>query len=107
MRHGDWWFSPDLVTARHVMRGTEIRLTRAERRLLAALAARPGRLRSRQELLDAVSGPGSDASDRSVDYLVSRLRRKLGDSARRPRYIATHYGEGYIWIADRSGEPGA
>jgi DNA-binding response OmpR family regulator len=64
-------------------------------------------LRSRQALLDVVSGPGSDASDRSVDYLVSRLRRKLGDSARRPRYIATHYGEGYIWIADGVPDAGA
>jgi DNA-binding response OmpR family regulator len=107
MQHGDWWFSPDLINARHLGRGTEIRLTRAERRLLAALVARPGRLRSRQALLDMVSGPGSDASDRSVDYLVSRLRRKLGDSARRPRYIATHYGEGYIWIADGVPDAGA
>jgi SulP family sulfate permease len=46
-------------------------------------------------------------SDRSIDYLVNRVRRKLGDSARRPHYIETRYGEGYVWIAYRSSEPPA
>ena len=52
-----------------------------------------------QELLDAIAGSGSVGTDRSIDFLINRLRAKLGDSARSPTMIATQYGEGYIWIA--------
>ena len=79
--------------------GTAIRFTRTERLLLACLCSHAGMLRSREQLLDAVGEIGSDASDRNVDFYITRLRRKIGDSARSPRYIATRYGEGYVWIA--------
>ena len=80
--------------------GAPIRFIRAERRLLAKFAGRPGVVLSRDLLLDAVSGEGSDAVDRSIDFLINRLRRKLGDSARQPTFIETRYGEGYVWIAE-------
>ena len=85
--------------------GTPIRFTRAERRLLAKFAGRVGIVLSRDQLLDAVSGQGSDAVDRSIDFLINRLRRKLGDSARQPTFIETRYGEGYVWIAERQATP--
>lgn len=37
--------------------------------------------------------------ERNIDYLVNRLRKRLGDNARKPRFIATQYGEGYVWLA--------
>jgi len=49
-------------------------------------------------LLDEVASE-SDISDRNIDFLVNRLRTKPGDSAKSPKYIATQYGEGYVWIA--------
>ena len=61
------------------------------------LALHPRRLFSRAQLIDKIS-PGSD-SDRYVDYLVARVRTKLGDNPRDPAFIATHHGEGYLWIA--------
>ena len=76
-----------------------IQLTRSERSALALLASNPDRLISRDRILDAVSEEGSGKSDRNVDFLINRLRRKLSDDARNPRYIATRYGEGYVWIA--------
>lgn len=79
--------------------GRELRFTRAERAVLTALAANPRRVMSRDRLLDAVSGTGSDAVDRNIDFVINRLRGKLGDKARAPRFIATQYGEGYVWIA--------
>ena len=82
--------------------GREIRFSRAERILLAKFTANPKAVLSRDRLLDAITGPGSDASDRNIDFVINRLRRKLGDSARRPVYIATQYGEGYVWVADRA-----
>ena len=80
--------------------GGPIALTRAERIALKLLSSHPHRLITREQLLDAVSEPGSDKNDRNVDFLMNRLRRKLSDDARQPRFIATRYGEGYVWIAE-------
>ncbi|QIB33129.1 winged helix-turn-helix domain-containing protein [Ancylobacter pratisalsi] len=79
--------------------GEQVRFTRSERALLLALSRNPHRLMQRGQLLDAIAPTQADASDRNVDFLVNRLRTKLGDSARSPRFIATQYGEGYVWIA--------
>jgi len=88
---------------RHAVRddGLTVRLSRLERLATQALVRRPGAVLTRDGLLDALTGPGSDAADRNIDLLITRLRRKLGDPARSPIYIATHYGEGYSWIAPR------
>ncbi|GGF75242.1 hypothetical protein GCM10007301_38900 [Azorhizobium oxalatiphilum] len=82
--------------------GKQIRFTRSERALLLALSRNPHRLMRRSQLLDTIASADSDTSDRNVDFLINRLRAKLGDSARAPRYIATQYGEGYVWIATPS-----
>lgn len=58
----------------------EIDLTGAEFDLLHALLSRPGRLLSREQLLDLTGGRNSDPFDRSIDVLMSRIRRKLRDS---------------------------
>ncbi|MDI6024651.1 helix-turn-helix domain-containing protein [Corticibacterium sp. UT-5YL-CI-8] len=81
--------------------GEQIWFTRSERALLLAFSRNPHRLMQRAQLLDAIALTQTDASDRNVDFLVNRLRTKLGDSARAPRYIATQYGEGYVWIAKK------
>ena len=90
-------FDADFVGATRE-NGERLRFSRHDRAVLRALARRPGQLFSRDQLLDAMD-PEGESSDRNVDYVVNRLRRKLNDSARAPRYIATQYGEGYIWIA--------
>ncbi len=92
-------FHEDLLSARD-LGGREITFTRAERTVLSTFMAHPQRLLTRNALLDAISGVGSDASDRNVDFLINRLRAKLGDPARSPRFIATRYGEGYVWVAE-------
>jgi two-component system phosphate regulon response regulator OmpR len=58
----------------------EIDLTGAEFDLLQAFLERPGRVLSRDQLLDLTRGREGDVLDRSIDVLVSRLRRKLGDT---------------------------
>lgn len=86
--------------------GLEVRFTRSESRLLAYMVRNAGRLLSRNQLLDAVSEPGSDKSDRNIDFTINRLRRKLNDDPKNPRFIATRYGEGYVWVAKAaSGRP--
>lgn len=86
--------------------GLEVRFTRSESRLLHHLVRNAGRLLSRNQLLDAISEPGSDKSDRNIDFTINRLRRKLNDDPKNPRFIATRYGEGYVWVAkSASGRP--
>ncbi len=94
-------FHEDLLSARDLA-GKEVTFTRAERTVLSTFMAHPQRLLTRNTLLDAISGVGSDSSDRNVDFLINRLRAKLGDPARSPRFIATRYGEGYVWVAEPS-----
>ena len=69
----------------------EVRFTRAERAVLEAFLHNPGRLLTRDQLLDAIGGEGSDMSDRRVDFVINRLRGKLMDPARQPRLIETRY----------------
>ncbi|QRM54996.1 response regulator [Sinorhizobium sp. BG8] len=59
--------------------GSEIDLTGGEFELLIAFLERPGRVLSRDSLLDLTQGRSAEPFDRSIDVLVSRLRRKLGD----------------------------
>ncbi|MBW8811512.1 MAG: winged helix-turn-helix domain-containing protein, partial [Lysobacter sp.] len=75
--------------------GTWLPLTRLEYGLLRALLRTPGRIRSRDALLDEVWGSDGDATDRTVDTHVKTLRAKL--RAVRPELepIATHRGMGY------------
>lgn len=82
--------------------GQTIQFTRNERALMLAFTSNPQRLMTRSRLLDEIAQPGSDSSDRNIDFLVNRLRLKLGDNAKSPIYIATQYGEGYVWIATQS-----
>ena len=80
-----------------VRRGAEtVPLTTAEFRLLAALVGAGGRVRTRDQLLDALYGRGEgEALDRTVDVYVGRLREKLGDDPESPRYVTTVRGVGY------------
>jgi len=62
--------------------GVEVPLTAAEFDLLLVFLQRPGRVLSRDHLLDLTHGKDAASFDRSIDVLVSRLRRKLGDTGR-------------------------
>lgn len=75
-------------------------LSTAEFALLMAFASRPGRVLSRDQLLDLARGRDTHAFDRSVDTLVSRLRRKLGDDPRSPQIIKTIRGGGYLFAPE-------
>ncbi|AGA91098.1 response regulator with CheY-like receiver domain and winged-helix DNA-binding domain [Thioflavicoccus mobilis 8321] len=76
---------------------TLVPLSTAEFALLMALVTRPGRVLSRDQLLDLARGRDAKAFDRAIDTLVSRLRRKLGDQPRDPQIIKTIRGDGYLF----------
>lgn len=71
--------SPETRTVRDA-EGADVPLTGAEFDLLMAFLHRPGRMLSRDQLLDITQGRNAGAFDRSIDVLVSRLRRKLRDA---------------------------
>lgn len=75
--------------------GREVSLTRAEFSLLLALASQPGRVLSRDELARAAIGRDLESDDRSIDVLISRLRRKIEPDPKTPRIIVTAPGRGY------------
>ncbi len=79
--------------------GGDIPLTRSEFALLREFVHHPGRVLSRQYLLDALAGKRPDPFDRSIDMLIGRLRRKIEPDARPPRLIVTVPGEGYKFAA--------
>lgn len=80
--------------------GDVIDLTGAEYNLLAAFVERPNRVLSRDAIADLTRKDDWDAFDRSIDTLVSRLRRKLAAHADASQLIQTVRGEGYVLAAD-------
>jgi len=88
---------PNAVEVR--LDGATLGLTPFEFRLLIGLMRRPGRVFSRDDLIDAIHGhddPG--IIDRTIDVHMGRLRRKLGDDATDPRFIGTVRTVGYKFI---------
>lgn len=77
--------------------GSEVSLTTAEFDLLAGMAKRANRVLSRDQLLDMIHGRAWSPYDRSVDNLVSRLRRKVEADAKAPKLIKTVRGVGYVF----------
>ena len=75
--------------------GHWLSLTRLEHGLLRTLLAAPARIHRREALLDAVWGPGSEATDRNVDTQVKTLRAKLREVTPGSDPIVTHRGLGY------------
>jgi two-component system, OmpR family, response regulator BaeR len=79
--------------------GVKLDLTPVEHRLLKALGARPGRVLSRNQLLDAIYVDHRVVSDRTVDSHVKNLRRKLTDAGGGVDPIESIYGVGYKFSA--------
>ena len=75
--------------------GDEVHLTKTEFRLLVEVATNPGRVLSREVLLERVWGYGYFGDGRLVDVHVRRLRTKIEPDAANPRYVVTVRGLGY------------
>jgi two-component system response regulator BaeR len=76
-------------------KGTALDLTPVEFRLLRALGARPGRVLSRAQLLDAIYVDDRAVSDRTVDSHIKNLRRKIAEASGGDDPVASIYGVGY------------
>ena len=78
----------------------DINLTTSEFSILELLITRAGHVLDRDELLQHLKGMDSEAFNRTVDITVSRLRQKLKDDPKHPRFIKTVWGTGYMFIGD-------
>jgi DNA-binding response OmpR family regulator len=77
---------------------TPLNLTTNEFDALVLLVGKPGKVFSRDEILNALRGIDCEAYNRSVDITMSRLRQKLRDNPKSPRFIKTVWGTGYVFI---------
>lgn len=89
----------DLGARQVTVDGRPVSLTSYEFALLRTLAEQPGRVMSREQLLDLARGNAEDAFDRSIDVHISRLRQKLEPDPRHPALLKTVRGVGYM-VAD-------
>jgi two-component system OmpR family response regulator len=93
---GDWRLD---TIERHLIDSSEVLvpLSGAEYRLLRVFLDHPQRVLSRDQLLSLTQGREAELFERSIDLLVSRLRQRLRDDAREPKYIKTVRSEGYVF----------
>ena len=75
-------------------------LTASEYNLLKAFAEHPGRVLSRERLLDLASARDDEAFDRAIDVRITRIRRKIEQDPGQPRIIQTVRGAGYVFSPD-------
>jgi DNA-binding response OmpR family regulator len=83
-----------------LMRGKRQVLTHFEFELLSLLAHAAGRVLSREHLMDVLKGEEFESFDRSIDVHISKLRSKLEEDPKNPRYIKTVRGVGYVLAKD-------
>ena len=88
------------------LNGQPVALTAHQFSLLWALATRPGRVLSREALLELARGDALESFDRSIDVHISRIRAAIEDDPREPRRIITVRGAGYVF-AQRQDEDAA
>ena len=85
-------------TRRVELDGNDVELTTMELELLKCLMESRGRVMSRDRLIERLRGIDADVYDRSIDMLISRLREKLDDEPRKPRFIRTVRMGGYQFV---------
>ncbi len=92
-----------LDSQRHTLtcRGDSCCITPTEFKLLQTLAATPGRTFSRDELVSKALGYQFDGYERSVDAHIKNLRQKIETDSRKPVFIKTVYGIGYMFSGER------
>jgi two-component system phosphate regulon response regulator OmpR len=95
LRFGHLEIDPGSRTAK--VDGRDAPMTSYQFDLLVALAERPGRVLSREQLMDLVKGEELEAFDRSIDVHISRIRAAIETDPKHPRRIITVRGTGYVF----------
>ena len=85
----------DMSKREVIFEDRDVTLTRTEFDILATMAAHPGRVYTRLQLLEAAQGDAFEGYERTIDAHVKNVRKKLGDDPRSPRLVHTVFGVGY------------
>lgn len=103
VRFAGWTFD---LAGREIVSADDVAvpLSTGEYNLLVTLVQHPGRVLSRDQLLDLTRGRESVPFDRSIDTQISRLRRKVEADPKDPQIIKTVWGGGYVFTPKVSGE---
>jgi len=96
LKAGDLTLDSGKRTAR--LRTKDLGLTTTEFEILAYFMRNPETVMDRDQIMEYLKGIECEAFNRSIDIAMSRLRKKLGDSASKPKYFKTVWGEGYLFI---------
>jgi len=91
-------FTIDISKRVILKEGKSIELTKAEFDVLKLLLENRGQIFSRDMISDAVTSIQWDSVDRTIDVLISRIRQKIGDNSRNPKYIKSVRGVGYQFL---------
>lgn len=75
--------------------GSYVETTFSEFEIMKLFMANPGKVFSREELINAVRGFDSFVNDRAIDVHIGNLRKKMGEDSKQPKYIRTVWGVGY------------
>ncbi|OWJ80770.1 MULTISPECIES: response regulator [Haematobacter] len=89
VERGEMWRGPE-----------HVRLTATEVALMRIFAANPGEALTREKLVEDLGRDKGQAQERAVDVQITRLRRKIEEDPRQPRYLQTVRGEGYMLAPD-------
>ena len=89
IEHGEMWQGDDSV-----------RLTATESQLMKIFSAQPGEPISRAKLVEDLGRDKGQAQERAVDVQITRLRRKIEQDSKQPRYLQTVRGAGYMLVPD-------
>jgi two-component system, OmpR family, phosphate regulon response regulator OmpR len=93
-------FVLDIGQRRLLRDGEDLPMTTAEFALLQAFASHPQRPLGRDRLIELARGRDHEASDRSIDVQVMRLRKLIEADPSEPRFIRTVWGVGYVFVPD-------
>jgi two-component system OmpR family response regulator len=91
-------FAVDAVAMTITCQGEPLDLTQAEYEIFALLLTKRHQVVSRAFIVNSIDAVRWESSDRSIDVIVSRIRHKIGDDSRHPRFIASIRGVGYKYI---------
>lgn len=90
----------DPVSQQVLLHGQLLNLTTMEYALLKLLMSHAGTTFSRDELMNELRGIDAELFSRAIDTLVSRVRQKLNDTGKPPKYIKTVWGRGYCFVGE-------
>jgi DNA-binding response OmpR family regulator len=92
----------DLAARTLTRDGRELRMTTGEFAVLAALVQRPRQALTRDQLMSAARGREHEAFERSMDVMISRLRKLVEDDPKHPRWLQTVWGTGYVFVPENA-----